>query len=62
MREKNGPVVHNFVHTETQDGKSLLDAHFAHATAFIKRFLSLHQVSLPMRSLRAKDYKTVAFS
>jgi hypothetical protein len=27
------------VHSETQDGKSLLDAHFAHATAVIKRFL-----------------------
>lgn len=27
------------VRTETQDGKSLLDAHFAHATALIKRYL-----------------------
>ena len=27
------------MHTETQDGKSLLDAHFANATALIKRFL-----------------------
>jgi hypothetical protein len=32
-------VIRNYVHTETQDGKSLLDAHFAHSTAKVKRFL-----------------------
>ena len=39
MRNIGGPMIYNFVHTETQDGKSLLDAHFAHATALIKRYL-----------------------
>jgi hypothetical protein len=33
------PKIRNYIHTETQDGKSLLDAHFAHATALVKRFL-----------------------
>ena len=32
-------MILNVVHTETQDGKSLLDAHFAHATFLVKRFL-----------------------
>jgi hypothetical protein len=39
MQKVGGPVIRNFVHMETQDGKSLLDAHFAHATALIKRYL-----------------------
>lgn len=28
-----------FIHTETQDGKGLIDAHFAHATVHIKHFI-----------------------
>jgi hypothetical protein len=39
IKKSGGPVIRSFVHSETQDGKSLLDAHFAHATALIKRFL-----------------------
>ena len=39
MKLIGGPVIRTFIHTETQDGKSLLDAHFAHATALIKRYL-----------------------
>lgn len=39
MREIGGPVIENIVRTETQDGKSLLDAHFAHATSLVKRYL-----------------------
>jgi hypothetical protein len=39
MMRLGGPVIRNFIHSETQDGKSLLDAHFAHATALIKRYL-----------------------
>jgi hypothetical protein len=39
IKKSGGPVIRCFVHSETQDGKSLLDAHFAHATALIKRFL-----------------------
>lgn len=39
MKREGGPTINNFVHTETQDGKSLLDAHFAHATAIVKRYL-----------------------
>lgn len=39
MRMIGGPQIRNFIHTETQDGKSLLDAHFAHTTALIMRYL-----------------------
>jgi hypothetical protein len=39
MRKIGGPQIKNIVRTETQDGKSLLDAHFAHATALVKRWL-----------------------
>lgn len=39
MKREGGPMINNLVHTETQDGKSLLDAHFAHATAIDKRYL-----------------------
>jgi len=39
MKSINGPIIHAFLHSETQDGKSLLDAHFAHATALLKRYL-----------------------
>jgi hypothetical protein len=39
-KKHGGPVIHNYVHTETQDGKSLLDAHFAHSTAKVKRHLA----------------------
>ena len=56
---KPGPVIRSFVHSETQDGKSLLDAHFAHATALIKRFLRrvrqniLNNVTSPVELAKA---------
>lgn len=39
MKQLNGLTVNCFFHLETQDGKSLLDAHFAHAAALIVRYL-----------------------
>jgi hypothetical protein len=43
MRRIGGPQIKNIIQNETQDGKSLLDAHFAHATAAIKRWLQRKQ-------------------
>lgn len=37
MKKIQGPQIHTIVHTETQDGKSLLDAHFSHGTAKVIR-------------------------
>ena len=31
--------VARFIHTETQDGKGLIDAHFARGTSHLKRFM-----------------------
>lgn len=39
MCKIGGPKIKNIIGTETQDGKSLLDAHFAHATALVKHWL-----------------------
>ena len=39
QRRNGGPVIKNVIHTEMQDGKSLLDAHFMHAAALLKRYL-----------------------
>ena len=37
---KNGLSIIEFMHTETQDGKTILDAHFARCMQFIRQFLS----------------------
>ena len=39
MISKGGPVIRRIIHTETQEGKTLLDAHFAHATFHVIRYL-----------------------
>lgn len=63
MRKIKGPQIKKFVRTETQDGKSLLDAHFAHATALIKRWLKtinenkLKQASSPESLTKALSYR-----
>lgn len=47
------PVI-RFMHTETQDGKSLLDAHFARAMALIDRFLRTSRRNRIKRIVTAK--------
>ena len=37
----HGIYIVRYIHTETQDGKSLLDAHFATATRWVKEYLKL---------------------
>ena len=44
-------IIRNYIHTERQDGKSLLDADFAHATALVKQFL---------KRVRQNSYNKVA--
>lgn len=39
MKQNRGPVISSFIHTETQDGKCLINAHFTHATFKVHRWL-----------------------
>jgi hypothetical protein len=61
MRRIGGPQLKNIIRTETQDGKSLLDAHFAHATAAVKRWLRRKQQNKHKEAASPEDL-TLALS
>ena len=38
--QEDGLTISEFIHTETQDGKTILDAHFARMMKFVRQFMS----------------------
>mmetsp|Transcript_11911 Transcript_11911/g.11462 ORF Transcript_11911/g.11462 Transcript_11911/m.11462 type:complete len:109 (+) Transcript_11911:4601-4927(+) len=39
IQYRNKIYIFGFVHTETQDGKTILDAHFSYTTRFLSHFM-----------------------
>ena len=45
VHEHNSLSIIEFVHTETQDGKTILDAFFARCMKFVKNYISIHDTN-----------------
>ena len=42
LSKESGLTIIRYIHTETQAGKSLLDAHFGHATRHLREFMKTY--------------------
>ena len=45
VHEHNSLSIIEFIHTETQDGKTILDAFFARCMKFVKNYISIHDTN-----------------
>jgi hypothetical protein len=55
MKQNRGPVISRFIHTETQDGKCLINVHFAHATFKVHRWLKSVQQNMLKKATTPRE-------